>query len=546
MIRESADAVVVGAGAGGGCAAKVLACAGIKTLLLERGEWNRTDPLGEDDLTSQRSPHLVLGPGPGATRTRSCHFHDNGAFGVVTPWNAACVGSGTVTYAAQAWRFLETDFRLKSHYGELPGSSMEDWPITYQDLEPFYCQAERELGVSGSNEGNPFAAPRSQPFPMPPFARDPESQLIHDAGRKMGLHPFSVPFLRNSVPYNGRPACIHQHACVGFQCPIGAKNGSHNTVIPAALASGNCELRIRAMVTELVVDDRGRLQGVRYVDERDEVHEVSAKVVVLAASSNATARLLLTSKSRLFPHGAGNNADVVGRNITSHAYVDARGFVDADLYTPAGPGCTTAFMDFYHDNPGFVCGGMLQSNFRWVPSIFAAASHKGVPKWGKANKDFVRTHFAKRIRVSGPHQQVPCWDNRLVLDEGRRDHWGLPLVRFVGAEHPNDAKARVFLSNRAADILRACGAHGIQQGGNDPKPRPRWDGGGQHQSGSCRMGADPRKSVCDRHCRVWDFPNLFLADGSVHVNNGGVNPVLTIMANAFRTADHIVREWNRI
>ena len=115
MIRETVDAVVIGSGAGGGCAAKVLACAGIKTLLLERGEWAKGDVLGEDDLASQRSPCLCLGPGPGGARTRKCHYHYNGDFGVVSPWNAACVGSGTVTYGAMAWRFLETDFGLKSH-----------------------------------------------------------------------------------------------------------------------------------------------------------------------------------------------------------------------------------------------------------------------------------------------------------------------------------------------------------------------------------------------------------------------------------------------
>ena len=546
MIRETADAVVIGSGAGGGCAAKVLACAGIKTVILERGEWAKGDVFGEDDLASQRSPHLCQGPGPGGTRTRKCHSHDNGRFGVVVPWNAACVGSGTVTYGAMAWRFLETDFKLKSHYGEIPDSSVEDWPITYADLEPFYYQAECEVGVAGSNEGNPFAAPRRQPFPMPPFALDPESQLVWDVGRKMGLHPFHIPFLRNSVPHNGRPACIHQHACVGFQCPIDAKNGSQNTVIPVALASGNCELRIRALVTELVVDDRGRLTGVRYVDENDKVHEISAKVVVVAGGSNATARILLTSRSKLFPNGAGNNHDAVGRNITSHAYVSARGFVDHDLYTSAGPGAGTAFMDFSHDNEGFICGGIVHTDFRWVPSIFAAAKWPGVPEWGRAHKDFMRTHFRRMIRVCGPMQQTPRWENRVRLDPKRKDYWGLPLLVSEGGEHPNDAKGRCFLSDRCADIIRACGAKMIVQGGNDPTPRKRWGDGGQHQSGSCRMGTDPQKSVTDRWARVWDFPNLFIADGSVHVNNGGMNPVLTIMALAFRTASHIVENRKEV
>lgn len=546
MIKETADAVVIGSGAGGGCAAKVLACAGIRTIIIERGEWAKGDVLGEDDLASQRSPHLCQGPGPGGARTRECHFHDNGRFGVVVPWNAACVGSGTVTYGAMAWRFLETDFKLKSHYGEIPGSSVEDWPITYADLEPFYHQAECEVGVSGSNDGNPFAAPRRKPFPMPPFALDPESRLVWDVGKKMGLHPFHVPFLRNSVPRNGRPACIHQHSCVGFQCPIDAKNGSQNTVIPVALASGNCELRIRAMATELVVDDRGRLTGVRYVDENDKVHEISARVVVVAGGSNATARLLMTSRSKLFPNGAGNNHDVVGRNITSHAYVDARGFVDHDLYTPAGPGAGTAFMDFSHDNSGFICGGIVHTDFRWVPSIFAAAKWQGVPEWGRAHRDFMRTHYRRMIRVCGPMQQTPRWENRIRLDPRRKDHWGLPLLASEGGEHPNDAKGRCFLSDRCADIIRACGAKMIVQGGNDPAPRKWWGGGGQHQSGSCRMGADPKKSVTDKWSRVWDFPNLFIADGSVHVNNGGMNPVLTIMALAFRTASHIVENHKEV
>lgn len=546
MIKETADAVVIGSGAGGGCAAKVLACAGIRTIIIERGEWAKGDVLGEDDLASQRSPHLCQGPGPGGARTRKCHFHDNGRFGVVVPWNAACVGSGTVTYGAMAWRFLETDFKLKSHYGEIPGSSVEDWPITYADLEPFYHQAECEVGVAGSNEGNPFAAPRRKPFPMPPFALDPESRLVWDVGKKMGLHPFHVPFLRNSVPRNGRPACIHQHSCVGFQCPIDAKNGSQNTVIPVALASGNCELRIRAMATELVVDDRGRLTGVRYVDENDKVHEISARVVVVAGGSNATARLLMTSRSKLFPNGAGNNHDVVGRNITSHAYVDARGFVDHDLYTPAGPGAGTAFMDFSHDNSGFICGGIVHTDFRWVPSIFAAAKWQGVPEWGRAHREFMRTHYRRMIRVCGPMQQTPRWENRIRLDPKRKDHWGLPLLASEGGEHPNDAKGRCFLSDRCADIIRACGAKMIVQGGNDPAPRKWWGGGGQHQSGSCRMGADPKKSVTDKWSRVWDFPNLFIADGSVHVNNGGMNPVLTIMALAFRTASHIVENHKEV
>ena len=150
------------------------------------------------------------------------------------------------------------------------------------------------------------------------------------------------------------------------------------------------------------------------------------------------------------------------------------------------------------------------------------------------------------IRICGPHQQTPRWENRIRLDEKHKDYWGLPLIAFEGSEHPNDAKARCFLSDRCADIIRACGAKMVVQGSNDPAPRKGWGGGGQHQSGSCRMGTDPKKSVTDKWARVWDFPNLFIADGSVHVNNGGMNPVLTIMALAFRTASHIVENRKEV
>ncbi len=542
MIKETTDAVVVGAGAGGGCAAKVLACAGIKTMLLERGEWAKSDVNGEADLCGQRNPALVMGPGRLGERTRKCHFHDNGGWGVVNNWNAACVGSGTVTYGAMGWRFLEKDFRLKSHYGEVPDSSLEDWPITYDDLEPYYYQAECEVGVSGDNGDNPFTAPRKHPFPMPAFALDPESQLFWDVAKKEGLHPFHCSFLRNSVPHNGRPACIHQHFCVGFQCPIDAKNGSQNSVIPVAIKSGNCDLRIRSMVTELLVDDNGRLTGVKYVDENDEVHVVTAKVVVLAAGSNEDARLMLLSKSRLFKNGVGNNHDVVGRNITSHAYVDANGFLDYDLHTDAGPGTGTCIMDFEHDNKGFVLGGMLHTDFRWTPYQVANRQATGVPAWGKARKDFMRVNYKRFFRICGPIQQMPRWGNRVVLDTSRRDYWGLPFIKVLGSEHPNDYKNRMFLATKAKELAEKCGAHDVRGyfGGPQDGPSKGWGGGGQHQSGSCRMGSDPKKSVTDKWSRVWDFPNLFMADCSVHVNNGGMNPVLTGMALAFRAAKHIV------
>ncbi|MBP5227686.1 MAG: GMC family oxidoreductase [Kiritimatiellae bacterium] len=540
---EFTDAIVVGSGAGGGCCAKVLAAAGIRVVMFERGEWNRTDPLGEDDLAGQRSPCVVLGPGPHGRRTRKEHFQDNGDDGVVRPNNAACVGSGTVTYGAMGWRFLPDDFRLKSKYGELEGSTMDDWPFTYDDLEPFYEQAEWEVGVAGSDEGNPFCGPRKKNYPMPPFPYTPESKIMDEAFRKQGLHPFPTPLLRNSIPFNGRPACIHNRFCVGYQCPIDAKNGTQNTVIPAAIATGNLDLRIRCMVVEVMMDDTGKAVGVKYFDENHQLRELRAKVVVLAAAALGTARLLLASKSGRFPNGIGNAHDVVGRTVQTHRYVGARGFWKEELFTEDGPGTNVAICDYSHDNPGFVGGGILHTDFQFTPYIFAGGSVlHGTASWGQEHKDLMRRFYRRQIRIIGPIQDMPTWQRRVVLNDSARDCWGLPFVRSEGQGHINDVKAGNFLSDRAYEILQKTGAEHIQhQGKSDHLP---FGGGGQHQGGTCRMGKDPKTSVTDGWGKVHETENLYLADGSLLVSIGGFNPALTIMALGFRVGAGIVRDWD--
>ena len=157
--------------------------------------------------------------------------------------NAACVGGGTFSYGAMAWRFMEKDFRMRSTYGEVKGSTLEDWPISYDDLEPYYEKAEWEIGVSGDVSTDPFHAPRKRGLPMPPLPPTREHEILWAAAKRKGLHPFDIPMLRNSVPYNGRPACMRCRWCVGFACEVDAKCGTHNTVIPKALATKNCELR---------------------------------------------------------------------------------------------------------------------------------------------------------------------------------------------------------------------------------------------------------------------------------------------------------------
>jgi choline dehydrogenase-like flavoprotein len=239
-----------------------------------------------------------------------------------------------------AWRFMENDFRMRSVYGAVEGSTLADWPISCGELEPYYEKAEWEIGVSGDDSGNVFKAPRKKPLPMPPLAPGKEHEVLEGAAKRLGLHPFHIPMLRNSVPYNGREACMRCRWCVGFACEVNAKNGTQNTVIPKALASGNCDLRTECVVKQIMTDGHGRATGVNYFDAQGRLQEQTADVVVVSASATESARVLLNSASRLFPNGIGNRYDWVGRNLQGHAYTGAIGLMESEVYDDIGPGAS--------------------------------------------------------------------------------------------------------------------------------------------------------------------------------------------------------------
>jgi len=544
MALARVNAVVVGAGAGGGIVACQLAEAGLTVVLLERGKWYTAFDCRKDDLRNQRTSVLGCAFGPDDERHRRVVVDPDGKQHVVVPSdgaysnNAACVGGGTFSYGAMAWRYLEKDFRLRSTYGAVAGSTLDDWPISYQDLEPYYTKAEWELGVSGDDTNNIFKGPRSRPLPLPPLPPSREHVILKAAAERLKLHPFDIPMLRNTVPYNGRPACMRCRWCVGFVCECSAKTGTHNTVIPRALATGNCTLRTECVAKEVLTNGQGRVTGVAYFDERGRLEEQPADLVVVAASATETPRLLLNSTSRLFPHGVGNRYDWVGRNLQGHAYAGAYGLMETDTYDDLGPGASIAICDYNHGNPGLVGGAMLCNEFIRLPIHVAMLRPPGVPVWGAAHKAFIRDHFNRWMAVQGPVQEMPVFEARLELDPRVVDAWGIPVARLSGARHPNDLEVAKYISGKAAAWLKEAGATTTW-----PKLPGKGLSGGQHQAGTCRMGNDPQTSVVDRYCRVHDVANLFVVDGSVHVTNGGFNPVLTIMAIAYMASEHIIQTW---
>ena len=547
-LRARYDAVVIGSGAGGGVAAAELTAAGRTVLVVERGDFPDTAHLAGDHLRNARTDigldHRTLVPSPGNPRTLEVGDRTETVSSWDPRWgsNAYTVGGGTRVYGAQAWRFVPEDFRMASTYGVPDGSALADWPIGYDDLEPFYSRAEWEIGVCGTTEGDSALAPRSRPFPMPPMPLTAPARVLADGARRLGLSTLPVPLAINSEPYGGRPACARCRQCVGFACPVEAKNGSHNTTLVRAAATGRLHLLLATRAERITVDARGRVTGVVLVAEVDGARwrvEVAADDVVVAAGAVESARLLLCSTSDQEPRGLGNNADQVGRHLQGHLYAGALGIFDEPVNDYVGPGPSIATNDFRHHNTDgggsrLVGGGMLANEFVPTPvSTFLYLSQAGLlGLHGTAAKRGMRHLMPRMQRVVGPVQEVTSAEARVRLDPAVTDSLGIPVARLSGGLHPEDHRTAHHLGERAAEWLRASGAATVVVNGR--RGDELGPSSGQHQAGSCRMGTDPAHSVTDPYGRVWGHDNLRVVDGSLHVTNGGVNPVLTIFANAYR------------
>lgn len=530
------DVIIVGAGMGGGVAAGVLAEAGKTVLVLERGRALNYADIPRDHLRNHRLSLYGHNTGPDLTGHPRVFVGRCGHEHTVAPHdgryqnNAMTVGGGGRVWGMQAWRFHADDFAMASRYGVPAGSSLADWPITIEDVAPFYARAEREIGVAGEGADHP----------MPPVPSSPQREWLARGAATAGWSTLTPPLALNSVPYQGRDACVQCGECIGFACPTDAKNGSHNTLLPRALASGRCTLVTRAQASNVETDDGGHVTGVRYFLESDDgvtEHIAHAAIVILAAGAIETARLLLLSRSARHPNGLGNAQDQVGRHLQGHYYPGAQGLMPHPLENDGlGPGVNIATTQFNHGNSGVIGGAMLANEFVKLPIQFWHHSiPPGVPRWGLANKRYMRDAYRRIVHVQGPVQEISSPECRVTLDAHVRDKFGLPVARLSGTTHPETVRTAQFMRERAEDWLRASGAENIWSW-----PPALKLSAGQHQAGTCRMGDDPATSVTDASGRVHGHDNLFVADASVHVTNGGFNPALTVVALAFRTAATIV------
>jgi choline dehydrogenase-like flavoprotein len=537
--QDPVDFVVVGSGPGGGSVARELTRLGFNVVLMEQGKQHTRAEFHHDEFDVVFNNKYVNVP-PAHIQT---HRRTPDAKAERRPYlqYASAVGGSSMHYAANYWRFRPGDFNEFSRKGNVDGAAMADWPITYDDLEPYYTAVEWAIGVSGQAGVDPDEGSRSRPYPMPPLPVTGPGVLLEVAARRMGLRALPAPMAINSRAYRGREACHNCGFCWFFPCEWGAKSGTNFTMVPEAVATGRCELRTECKVSRIETDDRGRVTGVVYFDRDKREMRQRARAVFLCANGAETPRLLLMSTSNRFPNGLANSSGLVGKHLMFNGNTAAGGEFEHEVNGHKGPPVTRIVLDTYdlHDR-GHYGGGGFDFRYPFPPILSALNMPPDGRQWGSEFKRTFRRVHRHTAQCWGHTTQLPTPTNAVDLDPAEKDSWGLPAIRVTFREHEADMRLYKFMWERSVEMLRAAGATRTWGGppGDDP-------GGAVHLLGTCRMGNDPQSSVVNAFQRAHDVPNLFIADGSPFVTSGRGQPTLTIQALAFRAADHAARAARR-
>ncbi len=535
--NETVDFVIIGAGSAGGIMAKELATAGFNTVVLEQGPYRKQHEFSHDELAVAINRELHGGLNDVHGQTFRHYENEQAHKPAVQPVRyARGVGGSSVHFTANFWRLRPSDFKERSMLGSIEGTNFADWPISYEELEPYYTKVDWQIGVSGAP--GPFDAPRSKPFPMPPMPIKSSGVLMEKGAAALGLHAQVEPLAILSQPHNGRASCINCGYCMYYGCEVGAKSSTLAAMIPLAEATGNCEIRPDSVVISIETNDQGRASRVVYLSPDGTERAQAARAVVLCANGAETPRLLLMSVSASHPDGLANSSGFVGRNLMHNAHSMANGIFEHPLNDYKGPQVSRIIHDYYETDTdrGFYGGGGIDARplFSATPILHALnAMPPEVPRWGEQWKDAIAHNFTRQMSLVASTTSLPLDRNNITLDPESKDAWGRPAIRETYHDHPDDLAIATFLQQVSMEVLDAAGAEQAWA------PAVEVSAGGEHLLGTCRMGDDPASSVVDRYHRSHDVPNLFICDGSSMVTSGRGQPTMTIMALAFRAAEHI-------
>ncbi|HHL31641.1 MAG TPA: GMC family oxidoreductase [Oceanospirillales bacterium] len=550
--NRECDVCIIGSGVGGGPVAYELAKAGHKVIVLEKGGWYNENDFKKDEMLSRRKVfrskikderHVLSEP------------DGDGGFSDSTTsqfWGGNIVGGASNFMSAYFHRFKPQDFRLLSEFGAIEGANIVDWPITYDELEPYYVKVEQLVGVSGKVVEHPHLEPRSTPdYPFPPTAEHPIASWFDKAARELGYHP--LPMARGilSRKHNGRNPCELSGYCGSFGCHSGAKASSRAALLDDAVKTNNCEVITHAKAYHINTDNNGDATSVSYYDNNGDSIEVKAKKVVIACYSIESSRLLLASTGKKHPNGIGNQHQQIGKNLhccaggTGHGVFDLTklNVTQRNELMVRGPFFNRALQDWYtiDDKEAFdkpVKGGTI--DFVFDPPYPTADAQElrfadGELLWGSKLKQKIKSHFtqSKDFKFEVFCDWLPTDDCHVSLDDSETDKWGSAVAKVTVGFHPHDLKVAQYIVDKGVKVMQQMGADNAY--GNvwsDPTSNL--------VAGGLRFGNDPQTSALDANCRVHGTSNVYVSDGSFLPNGGSVTPTFTIYANAFRVADKIL------